>query len=104
MNEQGSTIVDSGERRWEGGVYSSSYEARYTYRRVEELKTIEGGVNSYTPPPTPEPCTTSRTGWGESCHTSGHWRGNQEQGVGRKSVRKADGWTTGDHALLEVDG
>ena len=87
MNDQGSTIVDSGERRWEGGVYSSSYEARYTYRRVEELKTIEGGVVSYAPPPTPEQSTINRTGWGENLHTLGRWTGNQGQhGIGRQSV------------------
>ena len=72
--------------------YSSSYKARYAYRRVKDLKTIERGAVSYTPPPTPEPSTTSCTGRGEIFHTLGRWTENQEQGIGRKSVgRLTDG-------------
>ena len=51
-------------------------------RHVEELKTIAGGAVSFAPPPTPEPSTTSLTGWGGG-HTfirdagqetrRGHW-------------------------------
>ena len=94
MIRRGSTSVDS----------SSSSKSRYAYQRVEELKIIEGGAVSYAPTPTPEPSTTSHTGLGGKLSYvrtldrepgAGHWP---------EVCRKADGRTTGDHALLEVDG
>ena len=53
------------------------------WRREERLKTIAGGAVSFSPPPTPKPSTTSRTGRGGGCKPAygtlgqetrrGHW-------------------------------
>ena len=45
--------------------------------------TIAGGAVSYSPTPTPEPSTTSRTGRGEKLHT-GRWKPGEV--IGRQSA------------------
>ena len=84
QTETGTTSIEKGPR---ASTILPSIKARYTCRRVEELKTIAGSAVSYALPPTPEPSNTRLTGRrGENFHMRGRWTGNQEYGIGRQSA------------------
>ena len=67
---------------------------------------VDASRNSRPSPGAPSPTPLHPHPEGENFHT-GRCTGNQEKGIGRKSVgrlKTPDGQTTGDQTLLEVDG
>ena len=84
--ETGTTSIYEGPRASTKGTLLPGDACRC----VEEIKTIAGGAVFFTPPPTPDPSTTSRTGRGGGNLHMGRWTGNQEKGIWLAVSRRAE--------------
>ena len=105
QTDTGTTIIDKVPQ----ASSTLSSWACYACWLVKDLQIIEEGAVSYSPPPKPEPSTTSRTGQGANLRNSRRCTGNQgKYGIGRQSVvRFVEFLWTDDRwqlALLAVDG